>query len=90
MSNETAHDEAYILGRSFSANARSVQNVKEALAGPGLQGWVNHSLTFQRCRLNLQYFLWKDGGFSLHPNIPADREGMQVAEIGVGTGYGFI
>jgi hypothetical protein len=37
-------------------------------------------------RLNLQQFLWKDGGFSLHPRIPADAENLRVAEIGVGTG----
>ncbi|OTA58319.1 hypothetical protein K449DRAFT_436681 [Hypoxylon sp. EC38] len=54
--------EAYILGRSFSANAR----------------------------LNLQYFLWKDGGFSLHPSIPASAENLRVAEIGVGTGIWLV
>ncbi|OTA99274.1 hypothetical protein M426DRAFT_16569 [Hypoxylon sp. CI-4A] len=54
--------EAYILGRSFSANAR----------------------------LNLQYFLWKDGGFSLHPSIPTSIENLRVAEIGVGTGIWLV
>ncbi|KAK0672538.1 S-adenosyl-L-methionine-dependent methyltransferase [Cercophora samala] len=62
MVSENTHNEAYILGRSFSANAR----------------------------LNLQYFLWKDGGFTLHPNIPADVEGLRVAEIGVGTGIWLV
>lgn len=41
-------------------------------------------------RLNLQYFLWKDGGFSLHPSIPADKENLRVAEIGVGTGIWLV
>lgn len=54
--------EAYILGRGFSANAR----------------------------LNLQYFLWKYDGFSLHPSIPAKAENLQVAEIGVGTGIWLV
>ncbi|KAI1386117.1 S-adenosyl-L-methionine-dependent methyltransferase [Hypoxylon trugodes] len=54
--------EAYILGRGFSANAR----------------------------LNLQYFLWKDGGFSLHPSIPTDCDNLRVAEIGVGTGIWLV
>ncbi|KAI1076814.1 S-adenosyl-L-methionine-dependent methyltransferase [Whalleya microplaca] len=54
--------EAYILGRSFSANAR----------------------------LNLQFFLWKDGGFTLHPNIPANTDNLRVAEIGVGTGIWLV
>ncbi|KAK0744967.1 S-adenosyl-L-methionine-dependent methyltransferase [Apiosordaria backusii] len=62
MASQISQDEAYILGRSFSANAR----------------------------LNLQYFLWKDGGFSLHPNIPADGEDLRVAEIGVGTGIWMV
>ncbi|KAK4200389.1 S-adenosyl-L-methionine-dependent methyltransferase [Triangularia verruculosa] len=62
MAGEINQDEAYILGRGFSANAR----------------------------LNLQYFLWKDGGFSLHPRIPADGENLRVAEIGVGTGIWLV
>lgn len=37
--------------------------------------------------MNLQYFLWKYDGFSLHPSIPAQAEHLHVAEIGVGTGY---
>ncbi|KAK3374773.1 S-adenosyl-L-methionine-dependent methyltransferase [Podospora didyma] len=41
-------------------------------------------------RLNLQYFLWKDGGFSLHPRIPTDADNLQVAEIGIGTGIWLI
>ncbi|KAI0014478.1 S-adenosyl-L-methionine-dependent methyltransferase [Xylariaceae sp. FL0662B] len=66
--------EAYILGRGFSANARF---------GPLLR--------VQLPILNLQYFLWKDGGFSLHPKIiPASRENMRVAEIGVGTGIWLV
>ncbi|KAI1377900.1 S-adenosyl-L-methionine-dependent methyltransferase [Hypoxylon crocopeplum] len=55
-------EEVYILGRSFSANAR----------------------------LNLQYFLWKDGGFTLHPKIPVNVENLRVAEIGVGTGIWLV
>ncbi|KAF2681997.1 S-adenosyl-L-methionine-dependent methyltransferase [Lentithecium fluviatile CBS 122367] len=54
--------EAYVLGRGFSANAR----------------------------LNLQYFLWKDGGFLLHPSIPANGNNLRVAEIGVGTGIWLV
>ncbi|KAI1475583.1 S-adenosyl-L-methionine-dependent methyltransferase [Daldinia eschscholtzii] len=41
-------------------------------------------------RLNLQYYLWKDGGFSLHPSIPANIENLRVAEIGVGTGIWLV
>ncbi|KAI0892638.1 S-adenosyl-L-methionine-dependent methyltransferase [Annulohypoxylon nitens] len=59
---DSMEQEAYILGRNFSANAR----------------------------LNLQYFLWKDGGFSLHPSIPVDAENLRVAEIGVGTGIWLV
>ncbi|KAI2615889.1 S-adenosyl-L-methionine-dependent methyltransferase [Hypoxylon sp. NC1633] len=58
----TDSNEAYILGRNYSANAR----------------------------LNLQYFLWKDGGFTLHPRIPATAENLRVAEIGVGTGIWLV
>ncbi len=38
-------------------------------------------------RQNLQYYLWKDNGFSLHPSIPVEQEGLRVAEIGAATGY---
>ncbi|KAH8901368.1 S-adenosyl-L-methionine-dependent methyltransferase [Thozetella sp. PMI_491] len=41
-------------------------------------------------RLNLQYFLWKDQGYSLHPSIPTDVENLRVAEIGVGTGIWLV
>lgn len=37
-------------------------------------------------RLNLQQFLWRYDGFSLHPNIPAKEENIRVAEVTVGTG----
>lgn len=38
-------------------------------------------------RQNLQYFLWRDGSFLLHPSICTNVEGLRVAEIGVATGY---
>ncbi|RDL41295.1 S-adenosyl-L-methionine-dependent methyltransferase [Venustampulla echinocandica] len=37
-------------------------------------------------RVNIQHYLWKDGGYLLHPSIPTNAENLRVAEIGVGTG----
>ena len=38
-------------------------------------------------RINMQFYLWNDGGFILHPKIPTNVENLRVAEIGFGTGY---
>ncbi|KAI4195383.1 MAG: hypothetical protein LQ346_003459 [Caloplaca aetnensis] len=41
-------------------------------------------------RQNLQYYLWKDNGFSLHPSISVEQEGLRVAEIGAATGIWLV
>ncbi|OAK99154.1 hypothetical protein IQ06DRAFT_294576 [Phaeosphaeriaceae sp. SRC1lsM3a] len=41
-------------------------------------------------RLNLQYFLWRDGGFFLHPSLPVHGSNLRVAEIGIGTGIWLV
>ncbi|TRX93371.1 hypothetical protein FHL15_005646 [Xylaria flabelliformis] len=75
--------EPYILGRTFSANAR---------CGSYFNPVSQHLPGDLTCldRLNLQYFLWKEGGFSLHPSIPANTKNLRVAEIGVGTGIWLV
>jgi hypothetical protein len=45
-------------------------------------------LTFDvsRSRTTLQHYLYKDElNYLIHPKIPIDKEGLRVAEIGVGT-----
>ncbi|KAF4629300.1 hypothetical protein G7Y89_g8850 [Cudoniella acicularis] len=41
-------------------------------------------------RQNLQFYLWKDGGYTLHPSIPVNLGGLHVAEIGLATGIWLV
>lgn len=45
----------------------------------------------QMRRLNLQHYLRKDGlGYLLHPSIPQPKANYRIANLGAGTGYGYI
>ncbi|CAF9936828.1 hypothetical protein IMSHALPRED_010916 [Imshaugia aleurites] len=56
--------------------ASNSSNQDEYILSRGLQ---------DNMRLNLQHYLWNDKGYLLHPSIPI-KEGLRIAEIGVGTG----
>lgn len=74
---QESQEEPYVLGRGFSANVRYA--IRVSMIFPGFKADMKR-------RLNLQYFLWRDGGFFLHPRIPIHGSNLRVAEIGIGTG----
>jgi len=71
-------EHSYFLSRGFSANARSVSSLETSDCF--------ELISILHRRTTLQHYLYKDGlNYLTHPSIPIDKEGLRVAEIGVGT-----
>jgi SAM-dependent methyltransferase len=50
------------------------------------QGYMLNRNHLSACRLNLQFYLWKDAiGFNIHPSIPI-TEDSTIADVACGTG----
>lgn len=50
------------------------------------QGYMLDRSHAAACRLNLQFYLWKDAiGFNIHPSIPIS-ENSTIADVAAGTG----
>jgi len=46
--------------------------------------------TAANLRINMQHYLWQEGGYVIHPGIPTNVENLRVADIGCGTGIWLI